>query len=154
MNPDSSQFLRAIERFAVVLEEAGMPRMSARVYALMLIDGHGPYSAAALSEALHVSAAAISGATRSLVAARVIVKEREPGGRIDLYQATADVATAMTRLRADQFQVWQASVEEAAVILGPRTRSGRRMQEVAEFLSFSRSRLLDLADEWCERGSR
>lgn len=154
MSRDSSQFLRAIERFALVLEEAGMPRMSARMYAYMLIDGHGPYSAAALSEALHVSAAAISGATRSLVAARVVVKEREPGSRLDLYRVTADVATAMTRLRADQFQVWQASAEEAALMLGPRTRSGRRMQEAAEFLSFSRTRLLDLADEWRKREGR
>ena len=64
MTRHDDEFLRAIERLAVVLDEAGMPRMAARVYAYMLIDGRAAYSAADLGDALQVSAPAVSGAMR------------------------------------------------------------------------------------------
>jgi len=145
------EFLRAIERLAVVLDEAGMPRMAARVYACMLIDGHAPYSAADLGDALQVSAPAVSGAMRVLVGGRLVVKEREPGNRVDHYRTVMDVWETMTRLRIDQLLTWHSSLEEAARILGPRTRGGRRMHQAAQFLAFSRERTLTWVQEWQEQ---
>jgi DNA-binding transcriptional regulator GbsR (MarR family) len=73
--------LRVVERIALILNEAGIPRMSARVLAYMLADDADRYSAAALADGLRVSPAAISGAVRHLTATRMVVKEREPGRR-------------------------------------------------------------------------
>lgn len=152
MTRHDDEFLRAIERLAVVLDEAGMPRMAARVYAYMLIDGRAaPYSAADLGDALQVSPPAVSGAMRVLVGGRLVVKEREPGGRVDHYRVTTDVWGTLTRLRLDQLITWHSSLEEAAQILGPRTRGGRRMQQAARFLAFSRERTLTTIQEWQEQ---
>lgn len=146
------EFLRAIERVAVVLDEAGMPRMAARVYAYMLVEGHAPYSAADLGEALQVSPAAISGAVGLLVRGRFIRKERTPGGRVDRYRLVAtDLWTPLTTIRSDQLLTWQTSLEEAAEILGPRNRGGRRMHQAAQFVAFMRQKNLDAVREWQER---
>ncbi len=84
---ESEGLLRVVERIALILNEAGIPRMPARVLAFMLADDADRYSAAALAEGLRVSPAAISAAVRYLTARRILVKEREPGkGRALLCQ--------------------------------------------------------------------
>ena len=61
---NDEDLLRAVERLAGMLYEAGMPRMAARVFSYALADDAEHYSAAELAEALRVSPAAISGAVR------------------------------------------------------------------------------------------
>lgn len=152
MTRDDDEFLRAIERVAVVLDEAGMPRMAARVYAYMLVAGDAPYSAADLGEALQVSPAAISGAVGLLARGRLVRKERAPGSRADRYRLiTTDLWTAITAIRSDQLLTWNASLEEAAEILGSRTRAGRRMHQSARFLAFMRQQNLAAVQEWEDR---
>ena len=73
---ESEGLLRVVERIALILNEAGIPRMPARVLAYMLADDADRYSAAALADGVRVSPAAISGAVRYLTATRMVVKER------------------------------------------------------------------------------
>jgi DNA-binding transcriptional regulator GbsR (MarR family) len=76
--------LRAVERFAQTMEMSGMPRMAARVFAYVLAEDSDRYTAADLADGLRVSPAAVSGAVRYLVDARLLFREREPGTRSDL----------------------------------------------------------------------
>ena len=64
---DEEGVRRFIERFALDLSEAGMPRMPARAFAAILSAHDGRCTAAALAGALRVSPAAVSGAVRYLV---------------------------------------------------------------------------------------
>jgi DNA-binding transcriptional regulator GbsR (MarR family) len=75
---------QAVERLGRVLEESGVPRMAARVFAYILAEDRDRYTAAELGEGLQVSPAAISGAVRYLTQTRLVVKERRPSGRGDL----------------------------------------------------------------------
>jgi DNA-binding transcriptional regulator GbsR (MarR family) len=118
----------------------------------MLIDGRSPYSAADISDALQVSAAAVSGAAGVLVRGRFVVKERDPGSRIDQFRLVAtDAWSVMSGMRADQLLTWHSSLVEAAQILGRRTSGGRRMHQAGQFVAFSRERLLASAQLWKER---
>src|SRR6185436_10524901 len=65
-----------VERFALLLDEAGMPRMPARVFAAILADDGGRLTARELAERLSVSPAAISGAVRYLTQAGMIERGR------------------------------------------------------------------------------
>jgi DNA-binding transcriptional regulator GbsR (MarR family) len=55
---------RFIERFASVMEESGIPRMPARVFAALLATDSGRLTSSELAELLQVSPAAVSGAVR------------------------------------------------------------------------------------------
>ena len=59
---DGAAVRRFIERFALDLADAGMPRMPARVFAAILSAEDGRCTAAELAQLLRVSPAAVSGA--------------------------------------------------------------------------------------------
>jgi DNA-binding transcriptional regulator GbsR (MarR family) len=59
---DEEAVRRFIERFALTMTEAGMPRMPSRVFAAILSAEDGRCTAAELAEGLGVSPAAVSGA--------------------------------------------------------------------------------------------
>ena len=63
---DADATLRFVEDFALLLVDAGVPRMPARVFACVLADDAGALTAGELAERLQVSPAAISGAVRWL----------------------------------------------------------------------------------------
>jgi DNA-binding transcriptional regulator GbsR (MarR family) len=146
---NDEDLLRAVERLAGMLYEAGMPRMAARVFSYALADDAEHYSAAELAEALRVSPAAISGAVRWLVDARLLFKEREPGSRTDLYVIhDEDVWSAITLARADLLETWEDAVEEAAKMVGTDHRGGRRLLETKEFFRFNRQETVAMIDRW------
>ena len=146
---DHDRLLRAVEQLAGVLADAGMPRMAARVFSYALADDRDRYSAAELAEALRVSPAAISGAVRYLVSIRLMFKEREPGTRADLYRVhDEDVWSAITLARLEMLQTWEDAVDEAAQLIGPRHRGGRRLRETKDFVRFSRDETLAMVDRW------
>src|SRR4029450_8047753 len=78
---DDEAVRRVIERFALDLADAGMPRMPARVFAAILSAEDGRCTAAELAQLLGVSPAAVSGAGRYLLQVRICRGEREPGAR-------------------------------------------------------------------------
>ena len=83
---DEEAVMRFVERCALTLTEAGIPRMPARVFVALLVSDDGRRTAAELAEMLKVSPAAISNAVRYLQQVRLAVREREPGERRDHYR--------------------------------------------------------------------
>jgi DNA-binding transcriptional regulator GbsR (MarR family) len=151
MPADREELLRFVERFAMALANAGMPRMQARVFAYILADDAERYTAAELSTALRVSPAAISGAVRTLVQARLVGKEREPGARVDTYRVYDDNLWHTIVLQREQLiETFAQLAAEGATLLGPDTPGGRRMRETHEFYVFMHRKLADLLVEWQE----
>jgi DNA-binding transcriptional regulator GbsR (MarR family) len=87
---DDEAVRRFIERFALTMAEAGMPRMAWRVLAAILSAEDGRCTAAELAEMLRVSPAAVSGAVRYLLQVELITREREPGERRHHYRTSSD----------------------------------------------------------------
>ena len=139
--PDEDEkLLRVVERIALILNEAGIPRMPARVFAYMLVDDADRYTAAALAEGLRVSPAAISGAVRHLTATRLLVEERQPGSRAKLYRVCdGDLGSTMVAARIPVLKQWESAVEAATVELGGHGGGGRRLADATTFLAFLRS---------------
>jgi DNA-binding transcriptional ArsR family regulator len=143
--------LRAVERFAQSMEAAGMPRMAARVFAFALADDADRYTAAELAEGLRVSPAAISGAVRYLVDARLLFKEREPGLRSELFRVyDDDVWRTIMLARMSLLKQWQDSLDSAIALIGDDGRGGRRLVETKEFLGFMHDEIIAMLDRWAE----
>ena len=82
MQDDRAAF---IEGFALKLNESGMQRMAARVFAALLTAPGGGLTAREIAETLDVSAGAVSGATTYLTRTGMAERTRTPGERIDRY---------------------------------------------------------------------
>lgn len=146
---EHDRLLRAVERFADLLAQSGMPRMPARVFAYALADDAERYTAAELAEGLRVSPAAISGAVRYLVDTRLLLKDREPGSRADLFRVhDDDVWGAITAARVPLLLMWEEAVEEAAELIGPGHRGTRRLRESQEFFRFTREETAGMLERW------
>ncbi len=146
------RLLRAVEQVTSLLTEAGMPRMASRVFAYALADDADRYTAADLSEGLQVSPAAVSGAVRYLVDVRLLFKEREPGSRADLYRIyDDDVWSAIMLARLPMLEMWERAVAEAADLIGPDHRGGRRLRETQEYFRFTREETAAMVERWRER---
>jgi DNA-binding transcriptional regulator GbsR (MarR family) len=141
---------RFVERFALLLTEAGMTRTAARVFACVLAEDTGRLTARELAERLHVSPAAISGAVRYLTQAGVLVRAREPGERRDHYAVHEHVWPEMFAARMAIVRRWEEALAEGIEAIGDRP-AGRRLAETRAFLVFLREEMPALLRRWEER---
>lgn len=140
--------LRFVERFALVLVEAGLPRMPARVFAFVLADDDDRYTAGELAAGLRVSSAAISGALRVLVQAGLLAKEREPGSRADQYRIyDDDVWSHIMMQRLPLMRRYEEILADGVQQLGS-TRGARRLAETLDYMTFMREELPRTIERW------
>jgi DNA-binding transcriptional regulator GbsR (MarR family) len=142
---------RFVERFALQLAEAGMPRTPARVFACVLAEDSGRLTAGELAERLGLSPAAISGAVRYLTQAGMLERGREPGARRDHYRLHEDVWVETYAARTVILERMEQALMEGAALLGDDRPAGRRLAESAEFFAFLRAELPALMQRWRER---
>ena len=142
---------QAVERLGRVLEESGVPRMPARVFAYILAEDRDRYTAAELAQGLQVSPAAISGAVRYLTHTRLVVRERRPSGRGDLYRVVdGDVWGTIMTARLPLMDDYVTSLEDAAALLEPGSPGRARVEETRDYFAFAREGLVDLAERWAK----
>jgi DNA-binding transcriptional regulator GbsR (MarR family) len=139
---------RFVERFALVMSEAGMPRMPARAFACILAEDSGQLTAAELAARLEVSPAAVSGAVRYLTQVGMLVRDREPGARRDHYRLHDDVWTEMYTARIAALQRWEQAAAEGVELLGTERPAGRRIDETRRFFAFIRDEVPALMQRW------
>jgi len=148
-DPEHEKLLHAVERVAALLTDGGMPRMAARVFAYALADDSDRYTAAEFAEGLRVSPAAISGAVRYLLDTRLMFKDREPGTRADVYRIyDDDVWSAIISARLPMMEMWEKAIAEAADMIGPDHRGGRRLRETQAFFRFTREETAGMLERW------
>ncbi len=147
-NPHAD-ILRAIEHFALLLAEAGVPRMPARVFAYMLADDAAQHTAGELAAGLQVSPAAISGAVRFLQQGRLVIRGRERGARVDHYRLPGDdLWVDLFAARIGLLGSWEKALGEAAELLGPDRPGTARLRESREFFAFVRTDMPELMERW------
>ena len=139
--------LRAMERFAVLLTDGGMPRMPSRLFAYLLAADADDHTAGELAAGLQVSAAAISGAVRYLQHVGFLIRGREPGARLDHYRLRDDLWYEMFAGRVALLADWEKVLGEAAALLGPGAGVDR-LRESQQFIAFVRADLPDLMERW------
>jgi DNA-binding transcriptional regulator GbsR (MarR family) len=148
---DEDGVRRFVERFALLLAQAGMARTPARVFACVLAEDSGRLTAGELADRLQVSPAAISGAVRYLTQAGVLVRAREPGERRDHYAVHEHVWPEMLSARMAMVGRWEQAMAEGVELLGPDRPAARRLDETREFFAFMQEELPGMLRRWEER---
>jgi len=144
---------RFVEAFASAFYEAGVPRMPSRVFAAILASDAGRLTAAELSERLQASPAAISGAVRYLVQVQLVLREREPGSRRDVY-VVGDNAWYEAIVRRERLLLqWQRVLRDGVEEVGRDTPAGARLAETVEFFEFLEQEMPALLERWRARRS-
>ena len=113
-----------VEHFALLLDEAGMPRMPARVFAAILADDAGRLTARELAERLSVSPAAVSGAVRYLAQAGMVERGASPAAARDHYRLHDDLWYETYAHRGEMLRRWEQAMAEGVAALGPSRRPG------------------------------
>jgi DNA-binding transcriptional regulator GbsR (MarR family) len=145
---DDEAVARFVERFGLVLAESGMPRMPARVFALLLATDDGKCTAGKLADALHASPAAISGAVRYLHQVGLVAKRRDPGERRDHYEIAQDVWYEVYGNRDKRLDAVAQVLESGVDAVGARSPAGQRLAQSVRFFDFMRAELPLLMDKW------
>lgn len=148
---DQKAVLQFVERFALVLADAGMARMPARVFAALIASDSGRLTAAELVEQLRVSPAAISGAVRYLVQLNLAAREREPGCRRDRYRVLDDTWYQAALRRDQMVSRWESAAREGVEALGADTPAGARIAETLAYFEFVQEEMPAILKRWQER---
>ncbi|RBY75557.1 MarR family transcriptional regulator [Geodermatophilus sp. TF02-6] len=133
-----------------------MAPMPARVIAFALADDADRYTAGELARGLGVSPAAISGAVRYLVHVGLLLREREPGTRSDLYvlddrDLWSRYMTAELALLQRFVQILDGGIEA----IGLDRPGGRRLAETRDFMAFLDEEMGEAVRRWpAERDRR
>jgi predicted transcriptional regulator len=146
--PDRSKAGDFVERFAAAMVASGIPRMPARVFALLLSRDDGSATSAELATELKASPAAISGAVRYLIQLHLITKAHRPGERRDLYRLLSDHWYEMVGNRDHELKQWATLSREGVDVVGAETRAGRRLEETARFFEFLMDETPALLERW------
>jgi predicted transcriptional regulator len=145
---DQSEVERFVERFALLLAEAGLARMPARVFGALLVTDEGRLTAGEIADNLRVSPAAVSGAVRYLLQVNLIVRRRDPGERRDHYEVTDDMWYEVYANRDQQFVAWAELMKEGVAAVGPGTKAGWRLETSRQFFEFLRQEIPELLAKW------
>lgn len=137
-----------VERLGAALSTAGFPPMPSRVFAALLVDDDGRMTAAELTEQLSVSAAAVSGAVRYLGHVGLLRRERERGGRKDVFVVLEDAWHGALASADQTYAPIVAALADGVDHLGVGTSAGDRLQLSKEFLEFVSSQMEGILDRW------
>jgi DNA-binding transcriptional regulator GbsR (MarR family) len=141
---------RFVERFALLLADAGLARMPARVFSALLVTEEGKLTASEIADTLKVSPAAVSGAVRYLIQVELIVRRRDPGERRDHYEVTDDMWYEAYANRDKQMEQWAQAMAEGVAAVGPDTKAGWRLDTSRRFFEFLREQIPELLRKWRE----
>jgi DNA-binding transcriptional regulator GbsR (MarR family) len=125
----------------------GMPRMTGRVFAWLLICDPPEQTAAQLAEALQASKGSISGATGVLVRAHLVDRLHIRGERADRFRLRPEAWDE--QLGDQEASQVRALVAEGLAALADAPPSRRaRLQELDAFYAWWQSRMPALSEEW------
>lgn len=137
-----------VERFALVLDAAGMQRMAARAFGALVASDTGSLTARELADALRVSPAAISGSVRYLENARLARRARRPDDRTDHWTLGDDVWYEAMATRTDIFDALLAALDEGISAVPTGGSAADRMTEFRDFFAYMRDEMPLLVERW------
>jgi DNA-binding transcriptional regulator GbsR (MarR family) len=126
-----------VERMGLAAEAEGLPRIAARLFALMLIDG-GPRTADEIAEMLQVSRGSVSTNTRLLEARGIIERFTQPGDRVHYFRIADDPFGKKFEHFPEHVRRFRSIVADALQSLpDDMTEAKDRLMEASEFAEFA-----------------
>lgn len=144
---DRSEF---IEGFALQLNETGMQRMAARVFAALLTAPGGGLTAREIAGTLGVSAAAVSGATSYLTRTGLAERTRRADERVDRYDVRGTQWAEAMAVETETLHTLSGWLDKGASAVAGDPDATERMEGTRDFFAFMADEMPKLVDRWQE----
>ncbi|WP_159539717.1 GbsR/MarR family transcriptional regulator [Aeromicrobium sp. 9AM] len=139
-----------VEGFALELNQSGMQRMAARVFAALLVAPENGYTAKEIGDALGVSAAAVSGATAYLTRMGLAVRRRVAGERVDRYNVLGTTWAEVMAAETKTITALAALLEEGMEQVDTGSAAHERLAATRDFFTYMAVEMPKLVDRWHE----
>jgi DNA-binding MarR family transcriptional regulator len=139
------------EDFALRMAEAGLPRMAARAFSVVLASEDGSLTAKEIGERLGVSPAAVSGAVRYLERVGMCRRRRLPGERLDRYVVEGQTWFRAMVTQTGLLESLIASLETGRAAVPAGSGTAERLEEVHDFFSYLVEEMPQLIERWAAR---
>ena len=151
MQEDRAAF---IEGFALKLNESGMQRMAARVFAALLTAPGGGLSAREIAETLDVSAGAVSGATSYLTRTGLVERTRTPRERVDRYDVRGTTWAEAMAVETEMLRTLSSWLDKGASAVAGDQAATERLEGTRDFFAFMADEMPKLVNRWQKSQSR
>ena len=145
MQEDRAAF---VEGFALKLNESGMQRMAARVFAALLTAPGGGLTAREIAETLDVSAGAVSGATSYLTRTGLVERTRTPGERIDRYDIKGTSWAEVMAVETEMLLSLSSWLDKGASAVAGDPEATDRLEATRDFFAFMADEMPKLVQRW------
>lgn len=145
MDGDRAEF---VEGFALKLNESGMQRMSARVFAALLVAPGGGLTAREIAETLGVSAGAVSGATSYLIRTGLVERTRTPGERVDRYDVRGTSWAQAMAVETEMLHTFASWLDKGASAVAGDSDAVDRLETTRDFFAFMADEMPRLVERW------
>jgi DNA-binding transcriptional regulator GbsR (MarR family) len=142
---ETSEF---VEGFALELNQSGMQRMAARVFAALLVAPANGYTAKEIGEALGVSAAAVSGATAYLTRMGLAVRQRVRGERVDRYNVLGTTWAEAMATETQMITTLAKLLEQGMSRVDDDSAAHERLAATHDFFTYMAVEMPKLVDRW------
>jgi DNA-binding transcriptional regulator GbsR (MarR family) len=148
---DEEALRHFVEDFALELAGAGMPRMAARTFSVLLASEDGSLTAREIAGRLGVSAAAVSGAVRYLERVDMLRRRRLPMERVDRYVVEDETWFHTTATQTAVLTTLVATLEEGLTAVPGDSATAARLDQARDFFAYLIEELPRLVEDWRER---
>ncbi|KYH43530.1 hypothetical protein [Branchiibius sp. NY16-3462-2] len=138
---------RFIDRFADVLARSGWPRMSARIFASLMVSPSGSATATELAELLEVGPSAISNGAKMLRTLNLVDVTRRSDRQI-VYEVRPDAWMEAVAHQDGELRALESILDDGAAVA--ERDAAQRLTETARFFAFLRAELPDIVRRWRE----
>jgi DNA-binding transcriptional regulator GbsR (MarR family) len=145
MEDDRAAF---IEGFALKLNESGMQRMAARVFAALLTAPGGGLTAREIAETLDVSAGAVSGATSYLTRTGLAERTRTPRERVDRYDVRGTTWAEAMAVATEMLRSLASWLDKGATAVTGDPEATDRLEATRDFFTFMADEMPKLVNRW------
>jgi DNA-binding MarR family transcriptional regulator len=138
-----------IEEFGLYWEEMGLPRMTGRILAWLLICDPPQQTMTDLTEALQASKSSISTATRMLIQFGFMERVSMPGERRDYYRLLPHLWSRVLGEKQNQFTLFLQLAERGLALLdGADPQRRERLEEMHDLYAFMDREYPALLERW------
>lgn len=138
-----------IEEFGLYWEQMGLPRMTGRILAWLLICDPPQQTMPDLTEALQASKSSISTGTRMLIQFGFIERISLPGERRDYYRLLPHLWSRVLAEKRNQFNLFLQLAERGLALLdGADPQRRERLEEMHDLYAFMDREYPALLERW------
>nr|WP_042183569.1 helix-turn-helix domain-containing protein [Kibdelosporangium sp. MJ126-NF4]CEL15430.1 hypothetical protein [Kibdelosporangium sp. MJ126-NF4]CTQ92166.1 hypothetical protein [Kibdelosporangium sp. MJ126-NF4] len=124
-----------VDQFAPLLAATGMPRMTARVFACLLIADADGLTSADMVGLLRVSPASVSKSVGYLEAMELVVRQPNSTGRRERYRMDGDIWLRAWQADTGAHGRIATAAQAGVEIFGAATAAGARLEQMAQFFA-------------------